>query len=125
MQHSLRLGYNVALELRVPANAVVRARIDAHVKEEATAIYAAAGLTLSDAFRMLLMRTVAERALPFDPLTPNAETVETMKAARRGELVEVGTTENLFADLHADDSPHWLVQKRLQTRGERALSQKP
>jgi DNA-damage-inducible protein J len=87
----------------MPANAVVRARIDAKVKEEATAIYAAAGLTLSDAFRMLLMRTVAERALPFDPLTPNAETVEAMKAARRGELVKVGRVKDLLADLHADD----------------------
>jgi DNA-damage-inducible protein J len=87
----------------MPANAVVRARIDARVKEEATAIYAAAGLTLSDAFRMLLMRTVAERALPFDPLTPNAETVEAMMAARRGELVKIGSVKNLLADLHADD----------------------
>jgi DNA-damage-inducible protein J len=87
----------------MPANAVVRARIDAKVKEEATAIYAAAGLTLSDAFRMLLMRTVAERALPFDPLTPNAETVEAMKAARRGELIKVGGVKDLLADLHADD----------------------
>lgn len=87
----------------MPANAVVRARIDARVKEEAAAIYAAAGLTLSDAFRMLLMRTVAERALPFDPLIPNTETVEAMKAARRGELVEVGSIENLMADLHEDD----------------------
>ena len=98
-----RLGYKVAPEPRMPANAVVRARIDARVKEEATAIYAAAGLTLSDAFRMLLMRTVAERALPFDPLTPNAETVEAMKAARRGELVKVGGVKDLLADLHADD----------------------
>lgn len=87
----------------MPANAVVRARIDARVKEEATAIYAAAGLTLSDAFRMMLMRTVAERALPFDPLTPNAETVEAMKAARRGEVVKVGDVKDLMADLHADD----------------------
>jgi DNA-damage-inducible protein J len=85
------------------ANAVVRARIDARVKEEAAAIYAAAGLTLSDAFRMMLMRTVAERALPFDPLVPNAETVEAMKAARRGEVVNVCSVENLLADLHADD----------------------
>jgi DNA-damage-inducible protein J len=85
------------------ANAVVRARIDVRVKEEAAAICAAAGLTLSDAFRMLLMRTVAERALPFDPLAPNAETVEAMKAARRGEVVEVGSVEELMADLHADD----------------------
>ncbi len=44
----------------------------------------AAGLTISDAFRMMLMRTMAEKALPFDPLVPNAETIEAMKAARRG-----------------------------------------
>jgi DNA-damage-inducible protein J len=87
----------------MPANAVVRARIDACVKEEATAIYAAAGLTLSDTFRMMLMKTVAERALPFEPLMPNAETVEAMKAARRGELTTVGSIDNLQADLHADD----------------------
>jgi DNA-damage-inducible protein J len=87
----------------MPANAVVRARIDSRVKEEATAIYAAAGLTLSDAFRMMLMRTVAERALPFDPLIPNEESVEAMKAARRGQVVKVGSVENLLADLHADD----------------------
>jgi DNA-damage-inducible protein J len=85
------------------AKAVVRARINAQVKEEAAAIFASAGLTLSDAFRMMLMRTVAERALPFEPLMPNAETVEAMMAARRGELVEVGSVENLLADLHADD----------------------
>ena len=87
----------------MPANAVVRARIDPRVKEEATAIYAAAGLTLSDAFRMLLMRTVAERALPFDPLTPNEETIDAMKAARHGDVVKVGSIDDLMADLHADD----------------------
>jgi DNA-damage-inducible protein J len=87
----------------MPANAVVRARIDARVKEEATAIYAAAGLTLSDAFRMMLMKTVALRKLPFDPLIPNEETVEAMKAARRGELVKVNGIAGLMADLHADD----------------------
>ncbi len=85
----------------MPANAIVRARVDARIKEEATAIYAAAGLTLSDAFRMMLMRTVAEQALPFHPLAPNAKTIQAMKAARRGELVKVGTVEDLLADLHA------------------------
>jgi len=87
----------------MPAKTEVRARVDARVKEQAKAIYAAAGLTLSDAFRIMLLRTVAERALPFDPLTPNEETVEAMMAARRGELVEVGGAEDLLADLHADD----------------------
>jgi DNA-damage-inducible protein J len=87
----------------MPANAVVRARIDERIKEEATAILGAAGLTVSDAVRMMLVRTVAEKALPFDPLVPNADTIEAMKAARRGDLVTVGKVEDLLADLHADD----------------------
>jgi DNA-damage-inducible protein J len=84
-------------------NDVVRARIDKRVKEEAAAILAAAGLTISDAFRMMLMRTVAEKKLPFDPLVPNQETIEAMKAARRGDLVTVGDVDDLMTDLHADD----------------------
>jgi DNA-damage-inducible protein J len=87
----------------MPANAVVRARIDERIKEEATAILGAAGLTVSDAVRMMLVRTVAEKALPFDPLVPNADTIDAMKAARRGDLVTVGKVEDLLADLHADD----------------------
>jgi len=97
------MGYNVAQGCNVAANAVVRARIDVRVKEEAEAIYAAAGLTLSDAFRMLLVRTVAEGALPFSPLVPNAETVAAMIAARRGEVERFANVEDLMADLHADD----------------------
>jgi DNA-damage-inducible protein J len=85
------------------ANDVVRARIDRKVKEEAAAILAAAGLTVSDAFRMLLVRTVAEKALPFDPLVPNEETIEAIKAARTGALTTVGGVGDLMADLHADD----------------------
>lgn len=85
------------------ANAVVRARIDERLKEEASAILGAAGLTISDAFRMMLLRTVAERALPFDPLVPNEETIEAMRSARRGELVAVGGIDDLLSDLHADD----------------------
>ena len=85
------------------AATIVQATVDEPVKEEATAIYAAAGLTLSEAFRIMLMRTVAEQALPFDPLIPNAETVEAMMAARRGKVVKVGSVDDLLADLHADD----------------------
>lgn len=83
-------------------NAVVRARIDEATKSEAAAVLAAMGLSLSDAFRLLLKRVAAEKALPFEPLVPNAETVEAMKAARRGELVTVGSSSNLLASLNAD-----------------------
>lgn len=84
------------------ANAVVRARIDEHIKEEASAVLAAMGLTVSDAFRIMLTRVAREKALPFDPLIPNAETIEAMKEARRGNL-ETVTLDELQAVLDADD----------------------
>ena len=83
-------------------NSIVRARIDQTTKTEAAAVLAAMGLSLSDAFRLLLKRVAAEKALPFEPLVPNAETVEAMKAGRRGDLVESGKPSALIANLNAD-----------------------
>jgi DNA-damage-inducible protein J len=83
-------------------NSVVRARIDEATKNEAAAVLASMGLTLSDAFRLLLKRVAAEKALPFEPLVPNAETVEAMMAARRGDVVTAGKPSDLLARLNAD-----------------------
>jgi DNA-damage-inducible protein J len=83
-------------------NTVVRARIDARVKKDAEAVLATIGLTVSDAFRLLMMRVAAEKALPFEPLVPNAKTIEAIKAARRGELVTVGRPENLRNKLNEE-----------------------
>ena len=86
----------------MPENAVVRARIDEATKTEAAAVLATMGLTLSDAFRLLLKRVAAEKALPFEPLVPNAETIAAMKAARRGELTSAGKPGSLLRSLNAD-----------------------
>ncbi len=85
------------------ANSVVRARIDEHIKEEAEAVLASIGLTASDAFRMMMIRIAREKALPFEPLVPNDETIKAMKAARRGDLVTAGTPDRLLAKLNAGD----------------------
>lgn len=82
---------------------VVRARIDERTKQEAAAVLKTIGLTVSDAFRLLLVRIAAEKALPFAPLVPNAETIKAMKAARRGELVTVGNPSKLLESLNAGD----------------------
>ena len=84
-------------------NSVVRARIDARIKKEAEAVLASIGLTVSDAFRLMMVRIAKERALPFQPLAPNDETIEAMKAARRGELQTTDGPQNLLARLNADD----------------------
>jgi DNA-damage-inducible protein J len=90
-------------DLFMAANAVVRARIDGEIKEEATAVLAAMGLTVSDAFRIMLIRVAKERALPFEPLIPNAETIKVMKAARRGKLTTVKNVNKLLESLKTDD----------------------
>jgi len=77
------------------ANTVVRARIDVNTKEEASAVLAAMGLTVSDAFRIMLTRVAQEKALPFEPLIPNEKTVQAMRDARSGKGVERTSLEQL------------------------------
>jgi DNA-damage-inducible protein J len=84
-------------------NPIVRARINEHIKEEATVVLATMGLTVSDAFRMLLTRIANEKALPFEPLVPNTKTIEAMRAARRGDLITVDSVGSLLASLNAND----------------------
>ena len=84
-------------------NSIVRARINEQIKDEAAAVLGAMGLTVSDAFRMMMMRIATEGALPFEPLVPNAKTVAAMKAARRGEISTAGKPGKLLARLNSDD----------------------
>ena len=84
-------------------NAVVRARIDEHVKQEAAAVLATIGLNVSDAFRLMMGRIAKDKAFPFEPLVPNDETIEAMKAVRRGDVTTVNSIPALVASLNADD----------------------
>ena len=64
---------------------------------------AAMGLTVSDAFRIMLTRVAREKALPFEPLVPNAVTIEAIKEARRAGLASFKSVDALMADLNADN----------------------
>lgn len=83
-------------------NSVVRARIDEETKREAAAVLQAMGLTVSDAFRLMMVRIAKDKKLPFEPLVPNKETIEAMRAAERGEVTTVGHPRNLLKSLNAD-----------------------
>jgi DNA-damage-inducible protein J len=84
-------------------NAIVRARIDAETKDEAAAVLAEMGLTVSEAFRLMLARIAKEKTLPFDLLVPNRETVAAIKEARRGGLKRYPNAKALLKSLNADD----------------------
>ena len=83
-------------------NTVVRARIDQATKDEAAVILDTIGLTVSDAFRLMMRRIVAEKRLPFEPLVPNATTLAAIDEANRGYLDTVDSVEDLFATLRDD-----------------------
>ncbi len=84
----------------MPASDIVRTRIDAGIKQEAEAVLATMGLSVSDAVRLLLTRVAREKALP---LTPNEETIAAMREARQGKLTGFADGDALMRDLHAED----------------------
>jgi DNA-damage-inducible protein J len=84
-------------------NALVQARIDSEVKEEASTVLEAMGLTISDAVRLMLTRVAREKTLPFEPLSPNEETIEAMREARKGRLPRFSSVDELMADLNEGD----------------------
>jgi DNA-damage-inducible protein J len=83
-------------------NGAITERIDEQTKNEAAVVLKAMGLTVSDAFRLMMVKIAKEKALPFEPLVPNEETIEAMKAARRGELTTAGSPGKLLPSLNAD-----------------------
>ena len=85
------------------ANHLVQARVNKEIKDEAAMVLAAMGLTVFDAVRLLLTRVAREKALPFAPLVPNANTIAAIREARAGNLPQFDDVQGLFNDLNADD----------------------
>ncbi len=81
------------------ATTMVHIRVDEKIKRQAAKTLAAMGISVSDAVRMLLVRVVAERALPFEVRIPNATTVKAMKAAERGQGKRYKSADSLIRHL--------------------------
>lgn len=60
----------------MPSSVIVRARVDERLKQEAEPLLAAIGLTMSDAFRLLLLRIAQDKALPFEPIFPKPKPIK-------------------------------------------------
>ena len=82
------------------ATAFVRARIDETLKNEAAAVLAGMGLTVSDVVRIALTKIAKEKALPFDMRTPNKLTAETLQKSEQGvDVHHAKDAKELFAQL--------------------------
>ena len=81
------------------ATTSVHVRVDQKTKQQAAKTLAAIGISVSDAVRMLLVRVVAEKALPFEAHIPNATTQKALRAAEKRKGKRFASTEALFKDL--------------------------
>ncbi len=84
------------------ANAVVRARINEKIKDEASIVLAEMGLTVSDAFRMLLTKIAKEKRYSVEPLMPNAITQKAISELERDEGESFNSVNDLMTSLDAD-----------------------
>ena len=80
-------------------DSVVRARIDAATKDQATEALAAMGLSVSDAIRLLLVRVAADKEFPFPVKVPNATTKKAMAELEKGKGKRFSSADELFKDL--------------------------
>ena len=91
------------------ATAFVRARIDETLKDEAAAVLAELGLTVSDVVRMTLTRVAKDRALPFELKLPNAETRAAMieaRASMESRRARFSEPQELFDALDQEAGQH-------------------
>lgn len=82
------------------STAFVRARIDETLKDEAAAVLADMGLTVSDVVRIVLTKVARDKALPFEMRVPNKLTAATLAKSERGENVHrANNADELFEQL--------------------------
>jgi DNA-damage-inducible protein J len=84
----------------MPKRASINVRIEPALKERAEQIFAALGVSTSDAIGMFLRQVVLRRGMPFDLSIPNAETIAALEELDRGGgEVFHGSTRALFDEL--------------------------
>lgn len=94
----------------MPANALVQTRIDADIRDRASAVLESMGLTVSDAVRILLTRTANEGVLPID-LLANSEAYDTWFRAKVREALDDNR-----ADITDDQVEAHFAERRVAAR---------
>src|ERR1700736_2837959 len=99
------------------SNALVQTRIDADVKEKATAVLENMGLTVSDAVRILLTRTANEGALPLELLS-NSDAHDAWFRAKVREALEDPRPDIAASDADAQFAARRAAALRKAETGE-------
>lgn len=82
------------------AVSIIHSRIDPNVKAAAMHVFEDMGLTLSEAIRLFLIQSIAEKRIPFSINVPNAKTKAALLEAKHGKLHKT-SLKQLKADWEA------------------------
>ena len=81
-------------------SAMVRARIEPHLKKSAEKVFDELGLSATQAIRLFYRQVELRNGLPFGVVVPNAKTRRTFEATDAGEdLVVCKDVEDMFKKL--------------------------
>ena len=81
-------------------SAMIRARVDPTLKQEAENIFEALGLSATQAITIFYQQVKWARGLPFEVRVPNEVTLQTFEETDAGEnLVRCENAQDLFAKL--------------------------
>jgi len=81
----------------------VRCRIEEDLKERATEVLKACGLSVSDAMRLFLRQVVETQGLPFDVRVPSEKSVRALQQAREIRS-RFDSIDELFKDLDGQEA---------------------
>lgn len=80
----------------MPKTAVISARIDPELKNEAEAVFRELGLTATQAITLFYKQVELERGLPFAVRIPNDATLAALEQSRTRQDLESFTLSDLF-----------------------------
>lgn len=83
----------------------VRCRIEEDLKEQATDILKACGLSISEAMRLFLHQVVAVQGLPFEVRVPSEKTARALAQAREIRS-RFDSIDELFKELDGQEVPN-------------------
>ncbi len=79
---------------------MIRARVEPELKQEAEKVFAALGLSVTEAITLYYKQVTVHQGLPFSVRIPNAETLEAMRQVRdRDGLTTYASLDDLMAEL--------------------------
>lgn len=81
-------------------SAMIRARIEPELKNQAERLFEQLGLTMTDAIGLFFRRALSRQGLPFDVRLPNRTTIKTFKATDAGKnLIHAKDAKEMFKKL--------------------------